>query len=189
MAYFRVAEARRAFQQSYPNRSMTASAAKDALQGETGRRGAARFDIFLSHSSDDAVMIAGVKTILENDGNRVYVDWMDDPQLDRSRVSAGTADLLRKRMRVSASLFYVSSKASPTSRWMPWELGYFDGMRPGRVAILPLVEVSSSSGCIRRSSATTLAVRSSGSPGPRPEASSSFGSDAPSSWQSAWASR
>lgn len=144
MAYFRVADARQAFRQSYPSRSLTASAAKDALQAETARRGAARFDIFLSHSSDDAVTIAGVKTILESDGSRVYVDWMDDPQLDRSRVSAGTADLLRKRMRASASLFYVSSKASPASRWMPWELGYFDGMRPGHVAILPLVEASDS---------------------------------------------
>jgi hypothetical protein len=144
MAYFRVAEARQAFRQSYPNRSLTASAAKDALQGERARRGAARFDIFLSHSSDDAVTIAGIKAILERDGSRVYVDWMDDPQLDRSRVSAGTADLLRKRMKTSASLVYVSSKASPASRWMPWELGYFDGMRPGHVAILPLVEASDS---------------------------------------------
>jgi len=144
MAYFRVAEARRAFQQSYPNRSLTASAAKDALQGESARRSATRFDVFLSHSSDDAVTIAGVKTILESDGSRVYVDWMDDPQLDRSRVTAATAEVLRKRMRSSASLFYVSSKSSPTSRWMPWEVGYFDGMRPGKVAILPLVEASDS---------------------------------------------
>lgn len=39
---------------------------------------------------------------------------------------------------------YVSSKSSSTSRWMPWELGYFDGMRPGKVAILPIVEASDS---------------------------------------------
>lgn len=144
MAYFRVIDARQAFQRSYPGRSLTATAAKGALQGETSRRGAARFDIFLSHSTDDAVTIAGIKAILEGDGSRVYVDWMDDPQLDRSRVSAGTADVLRKRMRASASLFYLSSRSSPASRWMPWELGYFDGMRPGRVAILPIVEASDS---------------------------------------------
>lgn len=142
MAYFRVAEARQAFQRSYPNRVLTATAAKDALRAETARRGAARFDIFLSHSSDDAVTIAGIKAILERDGSRVYVDWMDDPQLDRSRVSVATADVLRKRMRASASLVYVSSQASTASRWMPWELGYFDGMRSGRVAILPLVQSS-----------------------------------------------
>lgn len=142
MAYFRVSDAQQAYQRSYPGRSLTAMAAKDALQGETGRRGAVRFDIFLSHSSDDAVTIAGIKAILEGDGSRVYVDWMDDPQLDRSRVSPGTADVLRRRMRASASLFYLSSKASPGSRWMPWELGYFDGMRPGKVAILPIVEAS-----------------------------------------------
>lgn len=144
MAYYRISEARQAFQRSYPNRALTASAAKTALQAEAGRRGASRFDIFLSHSTDDAVTIAGIKTILERDGSKVYVDWIDDPQLDRSRVSAATADVLRRRMRASASLMYVSSKSSSASRWMPWELGYFDGMRPGRVAILPIVEASDS---------------------------------------------
>lgn len=74
MAYFRVAEARQAFQRSYPGHALTAMAAKEALKEEFGRRGAPRFDIFLSHSSDDAVTIAGIKTILERDGSRVYVD-------------------------------------------------------------------------------------------------------------------
>lgn len=27
---------------------------------------------------------------------------------------------------------------------MPWELGYFDGMRPAKVAIFPIVEASDS---------------------------------------------
>lgn len=144
MAYFRVSDAQLAFRSRYPNRSLTAAAAKAAVQAETARRGATRFDIFLSHSSEDAVIIAGIKAILELDGSRVYVDWIDDPQLDRSRVSAATADVLRKRMRSSASLVYVSSKTSPASRWMPWELGYFDGMRPGKVGILPIVEASDS---------------------------------------------
>jgi hypothetical protein len=38
------------------------------------------------------------------------------------------------------SLIFATSDASPASKWMPWELGYFDGRRPNRVAILPLVE-------------------------------------------------
>lgn len=28
---------------------------------------------------------------------------------------------------------YASSRASPQSKWMPWELGYFDGRRSGRL--------------------------------------------------------
>lgn len=144
MAYFRLAEAHQAFRTSHPGRPLTASAARVALQTETKRRSATTFDIFLSHSSDDAVAIAGIKTILERDGSTVYVDWIDDPQLNRALVSASTAHTLRSRMRSSASLVYVSSRTSPASRWMPWELGYFDGMRPGKIAILPIVEASDS---------------------------------------------
>ena len=43
-------------------------------------------------------------------------------------------------MRHSQSLVYATSAASSQSKWMPWELGYFDGFRPGFVAILPLVQ-------------------------------------------------
>lgn len=89
-------------------------------------------------------MIAGVKAYLESQGQSVYVDWMDDPQLDRSRVTPATANLLRARMRSSESMLYATSETSPSSKWMPWELGYFDGLRSGRVAILPLVATSNS---------------------------------------------
>lgn len=99
------------------------------------------FDVFLSHSRLDAEAILGVKRILERAGKSVYVDWIDDPQLDRSNVTAGTAEQLRRRMRQSRSLFYVHSGNAARSRWMPWELGYFDGFN-GNVAILPLVGVT-----------------------------------------------
>lgn len=98
-----------------------------------------RFDIFLSHSFDDAPTIAGIKSILERQGLKVYVDWIDDRQLDRSRISRATADRLRQRMRMSRSLVFATSESSPKSKWMPWELGFFDGYRPGHIVILPLV--------------------------------------------------
>ncbi|MFL5912797.1 MAG: toll/interleukin-1 receptor domain-containing protein [Gaiellaceae bacterium] len=97
------------------------------------------FDIFLSHAAEDSEVIAGIKALLENEGMSVYVDWLEDPQLDRSRVTARTADMLRARMNHSRYLLYASSHASPKSKWMPWELGYFDGRRPGKIGILPIV--------------------------------------------------
>lgn len=102
------------------------------------------FDIFLSHSYMDAEMIAGVKAMLEGTGVSVYVDWIEDNQLDRKRVDAGTANLLRRRMRNSKSLIYAASETSPSSKWMPWELGYFDGFRPDHVVVFPLVRVPES---------------------------------------------
>lgn len=100
----------------------------------------ARFDIFLSHASNDADLILGVRTILEGQGYKVYVEWIEDAQLDRSRVTPGTAELLRARMRQSNSMVWVATEAASSSKWMPWELGYFDGLKPKHVAILPLVD-------------------------------------------------
>ncbi|NBC33118.1 MAG: hypothetical protein GVY13_10630 [Alphaproteobacteria bacterium] len=86
----------------------------------------------------DADLVLGAKTILEELGHSVYVDWIDDPQLDRGKVNRETAALLRARMTCCASLMYLHTRNSPSSKWMPWELGYFDGHN-GNVAILPII--------------------------------------------------
>lgn len=95
------------------------------------------FDIFLSHSTSDAEIILGVKGVLEDYGKTVYVDWLEDPQLDRRNVTAASAEVIRARMRQCKSLVYVHTANSGDSKWMPWELGYFDGFN-GAVAILPV---------------------------------------------------
>jgi len=38
----------------------------------------------------------------------------------------------------SKTLIYASSNASKDSKWMPWELGFFDGYKPNKIAILPI---------------------------------------------------
>ena len=96
------------------------------------------YDIFLSHSSFDAELILGIKTIVEKLGHTVYVDYVEDPELDRSRVTRVTAERLRVRMNTCKSLFFAVTESSASSRWMPWELGYFDGAKH-RAAILPIV--------------------------------------------------
>lgn len=101
------------------------------------------YDVFLSHSFKDADIILGLKDYLETVLKlTVYVDWIDDKQLDRSKVNRETADLLRKRMSRCKSLFYAVSINSQESRWMPWELGYFDGLKNGKVAIVPIAKNS-----------------------------------------------
>lgn len=101
-----------------------------------------RFDVFLSRAILDAELILGVKTLLERRGYSVYVDWDVDQQLDRSTVSPKTAGVLRARMQQSSSLLYVATENASNSKWMPWELGYFDGLRKGGVAVLPLLDSS-----------------------------------------------
>lgn len=97
------------------------------------------YDIFLSHSSDDSRHVAGLKLELKDLGYSVYVDWINDPELDRTAVSKDNADLLRIRMKQCKSLLYAFSKNATTSTWMPWELGYFDGIK-GYVAIVPILK-------------------------------------------------
>ncbi|EJL6264635.1 toll/interleukin-1 receptor domain-containing protein [Vibrio cholerae] len=99
------------------------------------------YDIFLSHSSKDSELILGVKSTLEDLGYSVYVDWVDDAQLDRSKVNEATAAILRERMNASKSLFYVTTENAVASKWMPWECGYFDGVKE-KVAILPVKQYS-----------------------------------------------
>lgn len=112
--------------------------AREVLRKSTGVLGP--FDIFLSHSFHDAELILGVRTILQRAGKRVYVDWIDDPELDRTKVSKLTASRLRERMNQCSSLIYAATKAATFSKWMPWELGYFDGRKNAEsVAIMPLV--------------------------------------------------
>lgn len=96
------------------------------------------YDVFLSHSFDDASVILGLKVKLEALGLSVYVDWIDDPALDRKNVTKATAQQIRHRMKSSKSLLYAHSLNASQSRWMPWELGFMDGFRNGRAAILPI---------------------------------------------------
>jgi hypothetical protein len=97
------------------------------------------YDIFLSHCFKDAEAVLGVSETLKGMGYSVYVDWLEDSQLSRDQVSKATAEILKARMGGSKALFFASSDQSGSSRWMPWELGYFDGLR-SKVAILPVVE-------------------------------------------------
>lgn len=97
------------------------------------------YDVFLSHSYLDKEQIASLKIYLEDFGLSVYIDWIDDYQLDRGKVSKETAIRIRERMKNCKSLIYAFSKNSSLSKWMPWELGYFDGIK-GKVAVLPITE-------------------------------------------------
>ncbi|GBK66235.1 TIR domain-containing protein [Paenibacillus macerans] len=103
------------------------------------------YDIFLSHSFLDAKVILGLKKTLEDMNYAVYVDWIDDRQLSRNNVNAATANQLRQRMKNCKSLFFATSDNSSESKWMPWELGYFDGLK-NKVAILPITTSTAKNG-------------------------------------------
>ena len=96
------------------------------------------FDVFLSHSSSEPEeVLLGVKGLLEDRGLTVYIDKYSDPHMSPDNVSPETAQILRGRLRNSNTLLYVYSRHSTRSRWMPWELGFFDGLK-GKVGVVPV---------------------------------------------------
>ncbi|MFG1384334.1 toll/interleukin-1 receptor domain-containing protein [Xanthobacter versatilis] len=98
---------------------------------------AKQYDIFLSHAAADAAEVDILKVEMTTLGLRVYVDRFDDSLPDRSFVDRETADQLRKRMRDCRILVLAVTAHSAASRWIPWELGFFDGTA-GEVYVLPL---------------------------------------------------
>lgn len=138
MAYYTESELRGGTTAS----AQTYSQVRDTLRKEAKRAGP--FDVFLSHAKLDEIIIYRLKQEIEASGVSVYVDWLDDPQLDRSRVTSATASAIRARMRECQSLIYATSPAASQSKWMPWELGFFDGLRgPAHIGVMPVVKYSS----------------------------------------------
>lgn len=103
------------------------------------------YDIFLSHSIKDAVLIQALRDELVSQGYSVYVDWIEDPQLNRQQVTRETAALLRERMKKCRSLLYATSAAARQSVWTPWELGFVDAYTNAKVAIAPITPTDQSS--------------------------------------------
>jgi hypothetical protein len=122
-----------------PSSKLFSESSASRLQRSTVRTFSATdsYDVFLSHAFKDAETVEGIKLFLESKGLRVYVDWIESPQLDRNSVTPATAAVLREAMRHSKTLLYAASVNAAASKWMPWELGYSDAFH-GRVAILPI---------------------------------------------------
>jgi hypothetical protein len=97
------------------------------------------FDIFLSYRNTDVDLAVGIHTDLVRRGYKVYLDRIMDPQLNRTNVTAATAEQIRKRLMQSKSVFYIATDNAEGSNWMPWELGFEDGYR-GKSAIVPVTD-------------------------------------------------
>ena len=135
MSFFTKTEARQAAN------NVTASTESFSLKLESltkMQESSSSFDIFLSHSILDAQLVLGIQKLLKDRGFTVYIDWVEDRQLSRNHITPETAKVLKKRMQQSTVLLYLATESASNSKWMPWELGVFDGMKPNKVGILPV---------------------------------------------------
>jgi TIR domain len=110
-----------------------------------------QFDIFLSHSLLDKEVVKGIYMALIKQGYSVYVDWIIDPGLDRKNVTKLSAEKIRSRLKSSKSLILALSENVSMSKWIPWELGFVDGNKNGKCALLPISDDATNSKVFLRS--------------------------------------
>lgn len=103
-----------------------------------------KYDLFLSHSYLDKALVLTLVDLFTKAGYYIYVDWIDDVQLDRSNVTASTANFIRTRIKQCKGLSYVSTNNIVSSKWCPWELGVADGLHNGKACILPILNQGNS---------------------------------------------
>ncbi len=99
----------------------------------------ANYDLFLSHSYLDKDLVLTLVQLFTNAGYYVYVDWIDDVQLDRKNVTVATAKFIKSRIKQCKGLSYISTSNIVSSKWCPWELGIADGLHSGKACILPVL--------------------------------------------------
>ncbi|OFZ79376.1 MAG: hypothetical protein A2583_02775 [Bdellovibrionales bacterium RIFOXYD1_FULL_53_11] len=125
-------------------RSILGSAAAALANEARQHNSRSSYDVFLSHSTLDAKVVYGLSCVMKDSGFSVYVYWLDDAS-EQSEVTPETAQRLRERMKCCRVLLFATSENAINSKWMPWELGYFDGTR-GKVAICPISQKSTFEG-------------------------------------------
>ncbi|MES2905566.1 MAG: toll-Interleukin receptor [Pseudomonadota bacterium] len=110
---------------------------EDSL-ASTSRQYASSYDIFLSQTIHDAEIVLGVYDLLAKMGYSVFCDWIAQPEQHRGEVTPANAAFIRYIMGLSESFLFLDTEKADQSKWMCWELGWFDGQN-GRVAILPVL--------------------------------------------------
>lgn len=96
-----------------------------------------QYDIFVCHSTGDADLLLGIRGVLEDLGYTPYIDWDEEAEPGPAAVTPETTERRRAQLQTAHSLLYVAGGAFRPSCWLPWELGYFEGLRE-KVAILPV---------------------------------------------------
>ena len=87
------------------------------------------FDVFLSHSSYDEDELIKLKAQLNSENFTVYVDWVNDrSMLSRDLTDVNTAKVIIDRLQKCKSMILVLTENCLTSKWTPWEVGYFHAL-------------------------------------------------------------
>lgn len=105
-------------------------------------------DVFISHQQRDTATAQRLRERVQSLGYSCYLD-VADAALQQQASAVDLATRIRSNLRRARCLLFLSTTGSPHSKWMPWELGFFDG-RWGSPTIGLYVHEAPSSGRRRR---------------------------------------
>ena len=88
-----------------------------------------RFDVFISHNSNDMNQIVELYKKINTKGYVAYIDWVNDKyDLKREWCNASTSEIIKLRIRQSEFFIIFLTESTFKSQWCPWELGYADAL-------------------------------------------------------------
>ncbi|MEG0928705.1 MULTISPECIES: toll/interleukin-1 receptor domain-containing protein [Weeksellaceae] len=94
-----------------------------------------KYDLFLSHSSNNKELLLTIKSTLNSLDFNVYIDWINDKEgLKRTLTNVATAQVIIERLKSSDALMFVYTEESLNSLWTPWEIGYFHSSK-GKICV------------------------------------------------------
>ena len=96
--------------------------------------------VFLSHKHEEKTLLLRVKTLFENLGMSVYVDWLDSNM--QHPTDKNTAEGLKKQIENNDKFVFIASDGAMNSPWCSWEIGIGDALKlkDDKIAILPIAE-------------------------------------------------
>lgn len=88
-----------------------------------------KYNIFISHSSEDKLLVNNTIKSLNSEKKVCYCDWtMDNDYLKREFVGEYTKQVLKVRMEQSDILLFLRTENSIKSCWVEFELEYFKSL-------------------------------------------------------------
>jgi hypothetical protein len=131
MGYYTLAEVR-----SYSNN------VRFPINENASRLGKQKTTIFLSHSHSDSDIIKEIIGFFLAIDIYIYVDWLD-PTMP-AITSVETAKKIKSKIRECDKFVILLTENSKNSKWVPWELGWADGVKKfGDIAIFPVLRSAS----------------------------------------------
>ena len=122
---------------NYRRRTKMFSADNIVNLNESFYRDKSRPMVFLSHKHDEQDILQDVVAFLKEEGDDVYVDWMDSSM--PAYTNAETAHSLKQKIKIADKFILVATPNAINSKWCNWELGLGDAAKyKEHIALLPI---------------------------------------------------